>query len=456
MIRRAAQSIMTSLKVDTLNTWKSSIKSDSQSALAATVLRNVDAETVLVNRDQKIYGQINLFNNAIEKEGAPVTNQKASGRCWLFATTNVMRIPIMKKYNLEKFTLSPSFLFFYDKLEKSNYFLDQIIKTADEEVDSRLIQHLLTDPICDGGQYGMVVNILEKYGLVPDSAFPDTCNTLASRRMNFMITTSLRQYAQELREAIAQKKSATEVEEMRETMMKDVHRMLCLFLGTPPGPNDKFTWEWVDKDKKYGSLETTPLEFYKEIVEEDSSTTVSLLNDPRNDYNRIIKIDRLGNVVGAPDVSYLNVDIDTLAKYAVERIKNNKGVFFGAHTPIYMDKKLGIMDLDLWDYKLVGFNPEQQKADRLRYHQSLMTHAMVFTAVHLDSEGKPLRWRVENSWGEDVGQKGYWTMTHDYFKEYIYQIVVEKNEIPDLVQYLDDKSPIVLPPWDPCGALARE
>jgi bleomycin hydrolase len=434
-----------------LSVWDKEIKADKLSSLAATVLRNKDVDEALINRDQYISGTLDLYSNVVEPLGAPITNQKSSGRCWLFAATNVFRVKLMKKYNLDKIQLSPSFVFFYDKLEKANFFLEQMCQTAHEDVDSRIVQHLLTDPICDGGQYDMFRNVVEKYGLVPNNVFPDSFNTLKSAKLNFLITTLLHQYGQELREALAK---GQDVVPMKVAMSKEIHRLLVLFLGSPPGPNDTIKWEFIDKDKKYNVIETTPLKFYKEILEVDTTQEVSLLNDPRNDYNRVIKVDRLGNVVGCDIVSYLNVDIDVLAQAAIEKIKRNEAVFFGTHTPIYTDKTSGIMDVDLWDYELIGYKPTQAKADRLRYHQSLMTHAMVLVGVHLE-DGKPIRWKVENSWGEDVGQKGYFSMTHEYFKEYVYQVVVNKTDIPDHVKYLDDKHPIVLPPWDPCGALAK-
>ncbi len=253
---------------------------------------------------------------------------------------------------------------------------------------------------------------------------------------------------------LVSKEQWDEVAKAKIEQQQEIHRLLILFMGTPPGPNDEFKWEYKDKDKKYHSLLTTPTKFYKDVVNFNCSETVSLLNDPRNDYNRKINIDKLGNVVGGAPVEYLNVECDTLTNMAIDRILNNKPVFFGTHTPIFHDKKTGIIDNKLWQYDLINYHTSQSKADRLRYRQSLMTHAMLFTGVHLE-DGKPIKWRVENSWGKDVGKKGYFTMTHDFFKEYVYQVVVEKSELEKfgLKQYLEGE-PIVLPPWDPCGALA--
>lgn len=444
-----------SIDISTLSIWDDELAADPTTQLAATVAANHGTETSLINRKVYTKNSINLFSNLVTPEGAPVRNQKASGRCWLFAATNALRVDIIRRFNLSELELSPSYLFFYDKLEKANFFLDQIAQTAHtEEYDGRLVQHLLTDPVCDGGQYDMFRNIVTKYGIVPNHIYPESFSTLSSRGLNGKVVTLLRQFAQEIREAPAD----TDIEALKKTQMQKIHKLLTVYLGTPPGPNDPIVWEYVDKDKKYNSLETTPLKFYQEVVKYDANEAVSLLNDPRNPYDSIIEVDRLGNVVGEPYVRYLNVSIEDLTNYAVEQIKANKPVFFGTHTPIYHDKKSGIIDQSLWDYHLIGFEPTQSKADRLRYHQSLMTHAMTFVGVHLDPvTGAPVRWKVENSWGTDSGTKGYYTLTQEFFKEYVYQIVVQKADLSEQLQAKWDKAEVdvVLPPWDPCGALAN-
>lgn len=445
---------MSSLSPEKLSQWKNTVASDPTLSLAATVAANSDVSETLLRRKNKIEYSNEIFNVSVDPQGSPITNQKQSGRCWLFAATNCLRIPVMKKYNLEKFQLSPSYLFFYDKLEKANFFLNQIVDTAEEDADSRIVQHLLVDPVCDGGQFSMFTNIIKKYGLVPNTVYPDSFNSLASRQVNNLVITLLRQYAQELRELKHKGTSKTDLDTEIAQRMERIHQLLVIFLGAPPSPDEKFTWDYVDKDKKVGSVQATPLEFVKEVIEFNPEDSFSLLNDPRNEYKKVIHIERLGNVNEAEEVHYLNADIDTLSEQAINRLKANKPVFFGTHTPIYHHNGTGIIDTHLWDYEKIGFNPTQNKADRLRYHESLMTHAMTFTGVHLE-DGKPVRWKVENSWGEEKGNKGYYTMSHDFFKEYVYQVVVEKNDAPDLAKlYSAKNADIHLPPWDPCGALA--
>lgn len=445
------------VSVTSLSQWTKILNDDLNTQLGASVLRTYNAEEALIDRAAFIKNSNSVFNTSVSVEGAPVTNQKSSGRCWLFAAGNVLRLYVMEKLKVKEFQFSQSYWFFYDKLEKCNFFLEKFVEsidsTAEENVDSRLIQFLLTDPTCDGGQFDMFINVAEKYGMIPHELFPDAYSATASRTLNFLLKTKLREFAEQLREA--KKKRPFIIPALKLDMQKEVYRLMVMFLGQPPLPQDNLTWDYKDKEDKVNVLKFTPKLFYKEVVDKDLTQWVSLLNDPRNAYDSTIKIDKLGNVVGGKEVSYLNVCIEDLAKYAVARIQSNQAIFFGTHTPIYMDKKKGIMDEKLFNYKLIGFEANQGKASRIEYKQSLMTHAMVLTAVHLDEDGNPVRWRVENSWGKDSGQNGYYVMDHQYFKDYVYQIVVDKSELLDShKKVIDEANAIVLPPWDPMGALA--
>lgn len=449
---------MTEINIEKLSLWSDDYKADQATQLAASVLAHVNADDALIDRATAIKNTTTVFNTSVKTEGAPVTNQKASGRCWLFASGNVLRLHIMEKLALKEFQFSQSYWFFHDKLERCNYFLnkfaDNMANKEENDVESQLNQFLLTDPTCDGGQFDMFINIIEKYGMIPHELYPDAFSATSSRRLNFLILTKLREFAEQLKINLdaAQPKPTSE---LISEMQNEIHRLMVLFLGQPPAANQNLSWDYKDKDDNVHTLEFTPLLMYKEVLGVDVSKWVSLLNDPRNPYDSLIKIDKLGNVIGAKDVSYVNIDIDELAKYAIERLKSKQAVFFGTHTPIYMDKKRGIMDEDLFSYGLIGFKSEQDKSSRIKYKQSLMTHAMTLTAVHLDQDGNPIRWRVENSWGKDSGQNGYYVMDHQYFKDYVYQIVVDESQLLKTHQdILKSKSPIVLPPWDPMGALA--
>lgn len=443
------------ISIESLSEWTDEFKNDLKTQFGGSILQHANVDEVLVNRKQEIANK-NCFNHKIEIEGLPVMDQKASGRCWLFAATNLLRVGAMKKYNLKEIKLSPSYLFFHDKLERANYFLEMIIDTYKEPVESRLVQWFLQDPAQDGGQFTMMTQIVDKYGIVPDQIYPDSFNTTNSRIMNRLLNFKLREFALTLRESLS---AGNDITLQRMEMQKEIYRLLTMFLGNPPKPNEEFTWEFYDKDGKYQSIKTTPLKYATDILEFNTPDYVSLLNDPRNEYNRLIKVDRLGNVANGEPVVYLNLEAEKLAKAVVNRIKNNKPVFFGSDTPKFMDKKRGIMDVDLWDFQFLGYDVNSMsKKDRVIYGHSLMTHAMLITAVHVDEKGNPVRYRVENSWGTKSGQDGYYVMSQKYFEEYVYQVVVEKEELAAIdvdAKILEDKDQIVLPPYDPMGALAH-
>ena len=458
-----------SLCINALSDWNQEFHKDPTHNLGSTVLKNFNADdallckTRLVQQDNRVFN-VKLSNDEIN----PVTNQKASGRCWLFASTNQLRPIVMKKLNLKEFELSQAYLFFYDKLEKANYFLDQIIDTYQEPIDSRLVQYLLQDPVQDGGQYSMFLNLVQKYGLIPKDLYDDTTySTTASRKMNSLLTTKLRDFAQQLRDTITKNgnnPAAEAVTTLRAEMQKEIFKLLTLFMDLPPvRPDQKFKWDYVNKDKEVKVIECTPMEFAEQYCElplsKPETLPVSLINDPRHEYGKLIKIDRLGNVIGGSDVLYLNVDSDTLSRLVVKRLQNDKGVFFGSDVPKYMEKKHGIMDIKLWNYKAVGYELEQSKADRIRYHETMMTHAMLINGAHVEKEGElPVRYRVENSWGKDSGKDGYYVMSQEYFEQYCFQIVVDLDELPsELAEKFTSgkEAPIVLPIWDPMGALAN-
>lgn len=447
---------MASLNVNSLTNWSAELSNDPVFQLGSTVLKNHNADDALLNKSKVLVEDNRIFNYKLSTDVTPITNQRSSGRCWLFAATNELRIPVIKELNLKDFEVSQAYLFFYDKLEKANYFLDQIIDTRDEPIESRLVQELLTSPTNDGGQYSMFLNIVQKYGLIPKDLYNDLpFSTTSSSKWNSLLTTKLREMAQILRETPKEK-----IPEVRGSMQKEIFKLITLFMDFPPvKPNEKFFWNYEDKDKKYHELECTPLEFATKYCKLDfNKKPVSLVNDPRHPYGKFLKIDRLGNVIGGDEILYLNVDNKTLSKLVKERIIKDKAIFFGSHTPKYMDKKLGIMDTKLWNYESIGYTLKQDKANRLKYNETLMTHAMLIKGAYVPEGAElPVRYLVENSWGKDSGKDGFYVMTQDYFNEYCFQIVVDIEDLPEeLASKYEDKKeePILLPLWDPMGALA--
>lgn len=443
-------------KVENFRRWQEDFLAEPLNKLAVSAVSNVGITSVIAQPTSLIQDKVNEFSDKIELEGSPVTNQNSSGRCWIFASSNVLRVGIQKAYKIENFELSQAYLFFYDKLEKSNFFLQNIIETLDEPLDSRILSTLLGDVVSDGGQWDMIVNLVSKYGVAPKSVYPDSFNAISSSQVNYFLVNKLREYGLALRDAAKSKGlSRDQLAVLKDKFMKEVYGILVVTLGPPPKPDEKFTWEYTDKEKKFHRVEKTPVEFYESVAKFKATDYFSLINDPRNDYNTLYTVDRLGNIVGGRPIEYVNVEIDILKKAAIAAIQNNEPVFFGCDVGKFSDTKLGVMDVKGWDYAVAfGKGMEMTKAQRLKTGSSAMTHAMVLTAVNL-VDGKPTKWRVENSWGDTSGVKGYLIMSDEWFNEYVYQVVTNPKYIDK--KYVDiwkSKKYVVLPRWDPLGALA--
>ncbi|MCC8102945.1 MAG: C1 family peptidase [Clostridiales bacterium] len=386
-----------------------------------------------------------------------VANQMHSGRCWMFAALNCLRYQVIHRLNLDQFELSQNYTFFYDKLEKANYFYDNILATTEEATGSRILDHLLRPPVQDGGQWDMVSALIQKYGVVPKSAMPESACSSDSKEMDSALTGKLRHDAALLRAAAAEGKDAKELQAMKEEMLCEVYRMLCICLGTPP---ETFDFCVRTKDGRYiCDSGLTPKCFYEKYVDVDLSEYISLIHAPTADkpYLKSYTVKFLGNVVGGDPVRYVNVPIEELKKAAIAQLKDGEPVWFGSDVSKYSDRPNGLMDLNVYDYEtLMGTQFHMNKADRLNYGHSAMNHAMVFQGVDLDAAGKPVRWCVENSWGDEKGEKGMFLMTDAWFDEYMYQVVVNKKYLSADILDAYQAEPIVLSPWDPMGALAWE
>ncbi|HFH9938943.1 TPA: aminopeptidase C [Streptococcus suis] len=384
-----------------------------------------------------------------------VSNQKASGRCWMFAALNTFRHKLISDFKLENFELSQAHTFFWDKYEKSNWFLEQIIATADQEIGSRKVKFLLDTPQQDGGQWDMVVALFEKYGVVPKSVYPESISSSASRELNQYLNKLLRQDAQILRDLLAKGASSEEVQIQKENLLQEIFNFLAVNLGLPPR---SFDFAYRDKDNVYHrDTNVTPQAFYEKYVGLKLSDYVSIINAPTADkpYNKSYTVELLGNVVGAPAVRYLNVEMNRFKELAIAQLKAGESVWFGSDVGQSSNRQTGIMATNTYDFSSgLGIHFHQDKAGRLDYSESLMTHAMVLTGVDLDDNEQPLKWKVENSWGDKVGDKGYFVASDSWMDEYTYQIVVRKEFLTpeELAAY--QAQPQVLAPWDPMGALA--
>lgn len=398
----------------------------------------------------------NQFGFSVEVEAGKVCDQKHSGRCWMFASYNVMRLEIMKKLKLENMELSQNYPLFYDKLEKANHFLENMIELIDEPLDGRVISFLLSDPMGDGGQWDMFRSLTAKYGVVPKDVMPETEVSGQTNELDTYLTAKLREFASVFRKKHANGASEDELRQAKKEMMSTIYRMLVISLGKPPV---KFTWETRDKDKKFIRVaDITPVEFFKEYVGWDLDEYVTVINAPTKDkpYGLTYTVQYLGNVVdGAYPVKYLNLPMDDLRSLAISQLKDGKAVWFGSDVGQFSDRKGGYLTSDILNVSgLFNTGFGMTKEERLDYGDSMMTHAMVITGVDLDDSGKPMRWKVENSWGEEVGEKGFYVMDDKWFGEFAFQILLEKKYLSDEQRKAFDRDPVILKPWDPMGSLA--
>lgn len=385
-----------------------------------------------------------------------VSDQKASGRCWMFAALNTFRHKVIAGFQLEDFELSQAHTFFWDKYEKSNWFLEQVIATADQELTSRKVKFLLDTPQQDGGQWDMVVALFEKYGVVPKSVYPESISSSDSRELNQILNKLLRQDAQILRELVVEGADLAELQAKKEELLQEVFNFLAMNLGLPPL---QFDFSYRDKDNHFHSERgLTPQTFYQKYVNLKLDDYVSIINAPTADkpYGRSYTVEMLGNVVGSKPVRYLNVEMDRLKELAIAQMQAGETVWFGSDVAQSSNRKAGVMAEGMHDFSAsMDIQLTQDKAGRLDYSESLMTHAMVLTGVDLDENGKAKKWKVENSWGEKVGNKGYFVASDAWMDEYTYQIVVRKEFLTAAELAAYEAEPIVLAPWDPMGALAK-
>lgn len=382
-----------------------------------------------------------------------VTNQMQSGRCWIFAALNLFREEIAKKCNIEKFELSQNYIAFWDKFEKINFFYESMIELADRPLTDQLVTYILDSGIGDGGQWNMIVNLVEKYGLVPKAAMQETFQSSHTRDMNRLINTLLRKGALDLRKACSEGGDVTAV---KEKYLLDAYRLLSMCFGVPP---KSFDFEYTDKDDVYHvDRGLTPITFAKKYTELDlRSDYVGIINSPTEDkpfYHRVT-IDYLGNVAGASPVTYLNLPMEEIKDLIVKQLKDGKPVWFGSDVGPMGERDMGIWSDNIFDYDgTLGIDFSMTKEERLDIRESAMNHAMLITGVNLDENGVPNRWKIENSWSDKSGEKGYYVMNAGWFDKFVYQAVIEKSYLNEKQLDALKTEPLHFMPWDPMGTLA--
>jgi bleomycin hydrolase len=418
--------------------------------LAQNAVTRVTVDDVAINREI-----INSTDHSLSTllDDWKVTNQERSGRCWLFAGLNLLRVGAMRKMGLKDFEFSQNYAMFWDKIERANYFLEAIIETAGLDLDDRTVAYLIQSVADDGGQWNMFVAIVSKHGLVPKAFMPETQSSSDTGRMNSVLRSLLRQGVKSVREAAASGVEAARAE--KANVLRVIYRVLCIHLGTPP---DRFYWQWTDKEREFHrDGELTPQEFAARYVDLPIADYVCLVHDPRpsSPAGRTFTVQYLGNVLGGPPVTYLNVDMALIKDIAARTLQQGEPVWFGCDVGKMMSNEYGVWDARLYDLASVYDTAfTLGKADRLVYHETQMTHAMLFTGVDV-VDGDTRKWRVENSWGTDKGNDGFYTMNDSWFDEYVFEIAARRGAIPEELRQALGAEPIVLPAWDPMGSLAR-
>ena len=405
-----------------------------------TISRNFDAER----------NNPNIFS--IDLKTMPVTNQYQSGRCWIFSSMNVLRELIAKKYNMAEFELSQNYIAFYDKLEKANWFMECTLQEIDSPVGSDTMRFLLEWAVGDGGQWNMLVSLVKKYGIAPKSAMPDTYQGSHTAKMNAILNRRLRKFAVDSRK-LAQAGKKDEIPALKEVALKEIYSLIASCFGLPP---QEFTFEYNDKDGNYhAEYNVKPLDFYANLGI-DLSDYISVIHGPTEDkpFHKTYTVKYLGNVVDGEQVKLLNVPMDELKAAAIAQMKDGYPVWFGCDCSKDADRDTGLWDNAQYDYaNTLDMQLDMTKAEMLDYKESAMNHAMVLTGVNLVDE-KPTRWKIENSWGEKIGNKGYFIASDSWFDEYTYVVAVHKKYLSEASLKALVEEPKELLPWDPFGTLA--
>lgn len=440
----------TPVSQDNLQEWSAAYQADEKRKMAAMALAS--NELYASCRDTGAAHEMRQ-KFSLEVKTLPVTNQKKSGRCWLFAATNILRERIAKDLNLEQFELSQSYLAFWDKFERCNFFLESILETANLPADDRTVAFILATGVHDGGQWDMFANIVRKYGVVPKDVFDETAQSENTRDMNHLLNQHLKACAAKLRRMVHDGAETAMLQAKKTAMLGKIYAFLCSCYGEPPR---QFDFEYVDKDGKY-FLETgmTPESFRDKYVGDLLDRMVSIIHAPTKDkpMHQTYTIRFLGNVAGGRPVKHLNLEMSEFKAAIIAQLQAGKVVWFGSDVGHYGDRDRGIWDYRMYqDELLSGLKLSISKEDALDYGFSAMNHAMVITGVNL-RDGLPTRWKIENSWGDEHGAKGYYVCSDAWFDRFVYQAAVERAYLGDLAACADT-DPIELDPWDPMGTLA--
>lgn len=425
-----------------------SYEANSHNKAITNALAGTPINTLALNQERKNHFD-DHFSHRVKSKG--ITDQKSSGRCWLFTGLNVMRAQMIDTYGLPKFTLSQNYNFFWDQLEKSNLFLQGIIDTANLPADDRTVDWLFANPIADGGQFTGVADIITKYGVVPTSAMAETVSSENTATMRQLLGWKLREWGLALRKAKSEGATDSDLQARKLDMLKEVYNFLALNLGVPP---TEFTWTRTDSQGEPVETRTyTPQQFYKEYIGKDlRNDFIMVMNDPSRPYYQTYEIDYDRHAYDGKNWTYVNLPMDDIKEMAIASIKDNTMMYFSCDVNKFRDRDRGVLDLDTYDYgSLFSTDFPMTKAERIATHASASSHAMTLAGVDLDEQGKPRKWLVENSWGPGAND-GHLIMTDPWFDEYMFRLVVDKKyALPSVLKAMKT-TPVKLPAWDPLFA----
>ena len=429
------------------------ISTSYQSTPADKALRNAiganDIRKLALNQDNR-QAMDTYFSVKVNSKG--ITDQQSSGRCWLFTGLNVMRAKAIAKYNLSSCEFSQVYSFFYDQLEKANLFLQGVIETAKQPMDSRQVEWLFKNPLSDGGTFTGVADVVGKYGLVPKEAMPETYSSENTSRISSLITLKLREEGLRLRQLAAEGKGKSQLQKEKTATLGTVYRMLTLAFGVPP---TEFDYTVRDAQGKPLAVEHhTPKSFFEKYGDPQLlGSYVMLMNDPTREYYKVYEIDYDRHSYDGHNWRYVNLPIEEIKEMAIASLKDSTMMYFSCDVSKCLNSERGLLDLNNYDYgALMGTQFTMDKKQRIQTFASGSSHAMTLMAVDLDANGKPKKWMVENSWGANSGYKGHLIMTDEWFDEYMFRLVVETKYVPAKVQELLKQKAILLPAWDPMFA----
>ncbi len=443
-----AQETKGAITPDMMEEIRATFTDSQQNKALVNAITHNELKKLAINREND--GKVNhLFSNKVETSA--ITNQKKSGRCWLYTGLNTLRPMVVDSYKMKQFEFSQTYNFFWDQFEKANLFMEAMIATADLAVDDRKIVWLFKNPVGDGGQWTTFADNVKKYGLVPSSAMPDTYQSENTRMMSKLLKRKLRENGLRLREMANNKMSMKDLEEAKLKILSEIYRILALSLGEPP---TEFTWQFEDKDGIISEAKTfTPVQFYDEVIGINLDDYVMLMNDPSKDYNKLYEVEYDRNLQEGNNWKFINLPIEKVKEFARASILNNEAMYFSCDVGKQLNTETGTLDLNNYDYNaLMGVNFAMEKKERIVTYESGSTHGMALVGVNILPDDSVDKWLLENSWGKEKGHNGFLTMTDEWFDEYMFRLIVNKQYIDKKTLKILNKKAIMLPPWDPVFA----